>query len=261
MAGHRGRCAAGLSGPLASRQQPGPWYCRAARRALSVDQGPTVSVEASRPDAASGGNGAAAPISWADRLSTGIALPGGTGDVHGLMSYGWAEPVGGARVSWMVGWGFLALGDRHGAGAPHARDQSRGPPPFLVRAGRTRGLRGARGARGPGLRRFIAVRRCSAFTPSTAVMCRRSCPRGASPEGLSPWRARDPAGRGSWPEAPPPQLGPRCTMPRRPRSAVSPEPDANQPVARQDRSVPHLHIPQADRFEHGGGQRCRHGAA
>ena len=27
----------------------------------------------------------------------------------------------------------------------------------------------------PGLRRFIAVRPCSAFEPSTAVMCRRSC--------------------------------------------------------------------------------------
>jgi hypothetical protein len=27
----------------------------------------------------------------------------------------------------------------------------------------------------PGLRRFIAVRRCSAFEPPTAVMCRRSC--------------------------------------------------------------------------------------
>jgi hypothetical protein len=27
----------------------------------------------------------------------------------------------------------------------------------------------------PLLRRFIAVRRCSAFTPSTAVTCRRSC--------------------------------------------------------------------------------------
>lgn len=27
----------------------------------------------------------------------------------------------------------------------------------------------------PLLRRFIAVRRCSAFTPSTAVTCRRTC--------------------------------------------------------------------------------------
>lgn len=41
------RCAAGRLGPLASQQQPGPWYCLATRRALSVDEAPTVSVAAS----------------------------------------------------------------------------------------------------------------------------------------------------------------------------------------------------------------------
>lgn len=34
----------------------------------------------------------------------------------------------------------------------------------------------------PGFRRFIAVRRCSAFTPSTSVTCRRSCLHGGIPE-------------------------------------------------------------------------------
>lgn len=34
----------------------------------------------------------------------------------------------------------------------------------------------------PGFRRFIAVRRCSAFTPSTRVTCRRSCLHGGIPE-------------------------------------------------------------------------------
>jgi hypothetical protein len=58
-----------------------------------------------------------------------------------------------------------------------------------------------------------------------------------------------------------PSWGLAAPCPRRPRSAVCPERNVNQPVARQDRSVPHLHIPQADRFEHGGGQRWWRGAA
>ena len=107
----------------------------------------------------------------------------------------------------------------------------------------------------PGLRRFIAVRRCSAFTSSTALMCRRSCLQGhprracrrrghkirlAGPLGL---RRRLP----SW--------GLAAPCPRRPRSAS----------ARDRAQISQLHgktgrylicTSPGRRFEHAGGQRC-----
>ncbi len=100
-------------------------------------------------------------------------------------TYGPAEPVGSGQVSWMVGWGFLAWGivavlvlllaTAAASRLVHRRF-------WCAQAGcevdvefEEHGV--------PGLRRFIAVRRCSAFTPSTAVTCRQACLHGAIPVG------------------------------------------------------------------------------
>ena len=101
------------------------------------------------------------------------------------MTYGPAEPVGGGPVSSMVGWGFLAWGivaalvllfaTLAASRLVHRRF-------WCAQAGcevdvefEEHGV--------PGLRRFIAVRRCSAFTPSTAVTCHQACLHGGIREG------------------------------------------------------------------------------
>lgn len=103
------------------------------------------------------------------------------------MTYGPAEPVGGGQVSWMVGWGLLAWGivaalvlllaTVAASRLVHRRF-------WCAQAGcevdvefEEHGV--------PGFRRFIAVRRCSAFTPSTAVTCRQACLHGGVPEGTA----------------------------------------------------------------------------
>jgi hypothetical protein len=100
------------------------------------------------------------------------------------MSYGWAEPVGNGRVSGMMEWGFLAWGMVATlvlllatlAASRLARRRF-----WCAQAGSEVDVEFEEHGV-PGLRRFIAVRRCSAFTPSTVVTCRRSCLRGAVPE-------------------------------------------------------------------------------
>jgi len=91
---------------------------------------------------------------------------------------GWADPVvGGERVSGMVGWGVLAWAVGAALVLLLATLVASRPVRrrfWCEQAGREVDVdleeHGA-----PGLRRFIAVRRCSAFEPPTAVMCRRSC--------------------------------------------------------------------------------------
>lgn len=102
------------------------------------------------------------------------------------MSYGWAEPVGAGQVSWaVVGWGFLTWGLVAALAlllATLAASRLARRRIWCAQAGcevdvefEEHGV--------PGLRRFIAVRRCSAFTPPTAVTCRRSCLHGGILEG------------------------------------------------------------------------------
>ncbi len=102
-----------------------------------------------------------------------------------VMSYGWAEPVGGGRMSWMVGWGFLAWGIATALVlvlATLATSRVARRRFWCAQAGREVDVElEEHGV--PGLRQFIAVRRCSAFTPSTAVTCRRSCLQGGIPGG------------------------------------------------------------------------------
>jgi hypothetical protein len=115
------------------------------------------------------------------------------------LSYGWTDPVVGAeQTSRLVGWGFLAWAA--GAAlvlllATLAKSRLARRHFWCEQAGREVDVElEEHGA--PGLRRFIAVRRCSAFEPSTAVRCRRSClRRGAAVE--APVRPQSP------PQSPP----------------------------------------------------------
>jgi hypothetical protein len=115
------------------------------------------------------------------------------------MSYGWTDPVVGAeQTSRLVGWGCLAWAA--GAAlvlllATLAKSRLARRHFWCEQAGREVDVEfEEHGA--PGLRRFIAVRRCSAFEPSTAVLCGRSClRRGAAVE--APARPQSP------PQSPP----------------------------------------------------------
>jgi hypothetical protein len=133
------------------------------------------------------------------------------------VSYGWAEPVGAGQVSWtVVGWGFLAWGLVAALAlllATLAASRLARRRIWCAQAGyevdvefEEHGV--------PGLRRFIAVRRCRAFSPPPWWHVDAPTSTGAPSRGLlSPWGAQDRASRGARSEAPPPQMGPRCTTP------------------------------------------------
>lgn len=115
-----------------------------------------------------------------------------------VMSYGWTGMVSWGLMAWAVGAALVVLLATLAASRPARRHS------WCEQAGcevdvefEEHGV--------PGLRRFIAVRRCSAFEPTTAVTCRRSClHRGTL--GDTPSQPEDR-------EAPPPHLGPHRNTP------------------------------------------------
>ena len=84
------------------------------------------------------------------------------------MSYGWTGMVSWGLMAWAVGAALVVLLATLAASRPARRHFWCGEAGCEVDVElEEHGV--------PGLRRFIAVRRCSTFEPATAVTCRRSC--------------------------------------------------------------------------------------